>query len=123
MNLTSWIVWLSVQLYRLMLLAYPVRFRQEYGDLMAQAFRDLCRDSIRRRGWRGWFAVWWSVIGDWLISVREQQSFRYRPVRIGIATRIRWWLAGWQLHRIPAFVGLLLMTIVLVVFGMRHVSW
>ncbi len=40
----------SDRLYRALLMAYPAKFRREYGPLMAQAFRDLCRDAYRRRG-------------------------------------------------------------------------
>lgn len=37
------------RIYRLLLKLYPAEFRREYGDQMAQAFRDLYRDAARRR--------------------------------------------------------------------------
>jgi len=40
----------SDRLYRTLLMAYPAKFRREYGPLMAQAFRDLCRDAYHRHG-------------------------------------------------------------------------
>ena len=39
---------LSIYLYRLMLAAYPIAFRQEYGEAMAQLFRDTARDAYQR---------------------------------------------------------------------------
>ena len=41
------------RLYRLLLYAYPKQFRRTYGALMAQAFRDSCRDRLRGKGLPG----------------------------------------------------------------------
>jgi hypothetical protein len=40
----------STRLYRLLLTLYPQAHRREYGPLMVQAFRDLCRDAQRSGG-------------------------------------------------------------------------
>jgi hypothetical protein len=53
----SGIVSASARLYRLLLGAYPARFRQEYGAPMLQLFRDSCREAARRRGLYGIAAV------------------------------------------------------------------
>lgn len=48
----------SERVYRLLLLAYPLEFRREYGPHMAQLFRDCCRATDTRYGrmwlWRLW---------------------------------------------------------------------
>ncbi len=43
----------SARLYRLLLVAYPARFRREYAEPMVQVFRDCCREAKRQRGARG----------------------------------------------------------------------
>ena len=40
----------SLRFYRVLLLAYPREFREEYGPHMEQAFRELCRDEIEMGG-------------------------------------------------------------------------
>ena len=49
---------ISLKIYGWLLAAYPAEFRREYGPLMAQAFRDRCREEWRRgrraRVWRLW---------------------------------------------------------------------
>jgi hypothetical protein len=71
---------LSVWLYRLLLAAYPARFREEYGAAMVQLFRDTARDAIRRRGVLGLSALWLRTLADFTISVIRQ--YRDLPVPI-----------------------------------------
>ena len=52
-----WARW-SARLYRVLLLAYPRRFRRRYGIDMRALFADKCRDDILRRG-RGRQLVFW----------------------------------------------------------------
>lgn len=40
---------LSQRVYGALLRAYPRGFRQSYGPVMAQLFRDCCRDAYERR--------------------------------------------------------------------------
>ncbi len=40
----------SERVYRALLVAYPKEYRQEYGRQMAQVFKDLCREELRRGG-------------------------------------------------------------------------
>jgi len=47
-----------VALYRLLLQAYPAGFRQEYGSLMLQLFRDDCRDALSLNGTGGLVTLW-----------------------------------------------------------------
>ncbi len=54
----------SERLYRLLLVAYPRRFRREYGESMAQVFRDLCRAAERGQGLRGVLWLWLATLRD-----------------------------------------------------------
>ena len=42
----SRILSVSQKLYQISLFAYPAEYRREYGPLMAQLFRDLCRAGL-----------------------------------------------------------------------------
>lgn len=48
----------NVALYRLLLRAYPAGFRQEYGALMVQLFRDDCLDVIQQNRSSNLLALW-----------------------------------------------------------------
>jgi hypothetical protein len=61
------VIW-SVRLYRALLLAYPAPFRRAYGDEMARAFRDLCRDARRTGGAGSVFALWPGALRDLLLA-------------------------------------------------------
>lgn len=75
---------LSERAYRALLAAYPASFRREYGPQMAQLFRDLCRDALRRRGPAGLAGVWvrtlWdgmvSLVSEWRNAMQENSSTR-----------------------------------------------
>jgi hypothetical protein len=60
----SWTAYVSERLYRFLLFAYPPAYRREYGALMAQAYRDLCRDTVRQKGTAGLAALWFRILGD-----------------------------------------------------------
>jgi hypothetical protein len=64
-------VW-STQLYRALLLVYPASFRRTYGDEMARAFRDLCRDAWRTGGAGGVFALWPRALRDLLLAASAE---------------------------------------------------
>lgn len=59
---------LTERLYRLLLFAYPPAHRREYGPLMAQAFRDLCRNSYQRGGVVGLGELWFRIVTDTVTS-------------------------------------------------------
>jgi len=72
---------LSGRLFQRLLAAYPKAHRREYGQAMAQLFRDQCRDAWRAsRGW-GLTALWLCVIPDLVkTSVLEHISTLKEPV-------------------------------------------
>jgi hypothetical protein len=55
---------ISERLYKALLTAYPREFRSEYGPQMAQAFRDLCQEELRRSGMFGFGKLWVRTILD-----------------------------------------------------------
>ena len=60
---------LSGRFYSLLLYAYPVPFRREYGRLMAQLFRDEARDTLQGSGTAGLIGLWFLTLIDLLKSV------------------------------------------------------
>jgi hypothetical protein len=68
----AWVA-LSERVYTALLALYPAEFRRDYARWMAQAFRDVTRDTYRREGSAG-LALWWgSALFDLAISVIEQR--------------------------------------------------
>ena len=63
----------SARLYRLLLAAYPARFRREYAEPMVQAFRDCCRDA-QRRGVRELAQVWLLALRDLLATAPRERG-------------------------------------------------
>lgn len=71
---------LSDRLYRVLLILYPASYRQEYGPLMAQAFRDLARCACTREGRLGLVVLWlWTLVdlaktapGEHWEAIKEQ---------------------------------------------------
>lgn len=68
----------SDRLYRFALYLYPRDFRRVYGELMRQAFHDVCREAYKRGGKRSLGMVWAQTCGDLLTSaaVEHFESFR-----------------------------------------------
>jgi hypothetical protein len=54
--------------YRALLRVYPSDYRHEYDELMAQLFRDLCRDAYRQGGRAGLMRLWQRVLVDTVIT-------------------------------------------------------
>jgi hypothetical protein len=122
--MANWLVGISIAVYRLLLLAYPVAFRREYEGLMLQAFQDMCRDAMLRRRYRGLLEVWACVLPDWLISIMAvrwspsdrrgaTRARRAHPELLRTAARRPFWGTPW-------WFSLLVLTIASVVFGMRY---
>jgi len=61
---TSRAVALSESTFRRLLLAYPRAHRDEYGEDMAQVFRDQCRDAWRESNNWGLAKLWLRVLPD-----------------------------------------------------------
>ena len=64
-------IW-SARLYRALLLAFPAPFRRAYGDEMARAFRDLCRDAWQESGAGGVLALWPGALRDLLLAASAE---------------------------------------------------
>jgi serine/threonine protein kinase len=62
----------SVRLYRALLQLYPSDFRHEFGGLMAQCFRDLCREAESRGGPGRILAVWLRLLPDLALSLMRE---------------------------------------------------
>ena len=63
------------RLYRILLFAYPVTHRREYGPLMAQLFRDLCRDFYRQKGFVGLVQFWSYVLTDTAVTATVEHFY------------------------------------------------
>lgn len=63
----------SERLYRLLLLAYPRAFREEYGSEMFLVFRDAYREASRRQGLLGVLRLWSDVFSDYVKTVCIQR--------------------------------------------------
>jgi len=48
----------SCLLFRALLLLYPSHLRYEFGQEMAEVFRQEIGDAYREAGWRGYLEVW-----------------------------------------------------------------
>lgn len=57
---------LSEKIYRLLLRAYPRRYRDQYAQPMEQLFRDQLRDA---RTFGQWSALWIRTLTDWSKTV------------------------------------------------------
>lgn len=54
--------------YRLLLLAYPARFRRAYGHEMAQTFRAVCNETWRAEGNPGLVRLWGLTLSDLIVT-------------------------------------------------------
>ncbi|MEO5823529.1 MAG: ABC transporter permease [Vicinamibacteraceae bacterium] len=83
-----------VSLYRLLLFCYPSGFREEFGEHMAEFFRDQYREVRQSRGVRGTALLWLAVLRDLAtVAVKERFSMFMQDLRISLRT----------LWRSPAF--------------------
>lgn len=68
----------SLRFYRLLLLAYPREFREEYGPHMEQVFRELCRDEIAMGGIWGYLGLWIRIVLDVAATAFTKKCFTRR---------------------------------------------
>ena len=66
---------LSERVYRLLLRAYPRRYRQEFAEPMIQLFRDRLRAA---RTFSARMGFWIRILADWAVTV-PAQHFERRP--------------------------------------------
>lgn len=92
---------LSDRVYRLLLKTYPTGFRNEYGEEMAQVFRDSCRDELKRSGNSALLGLWLFTLLDWVKTAADQHiqeafnmSGRDWMIRIGAAVSVIGGLLG-----------------------------
>lgn len=70
---TTPVILLSERIYRALLILYPADYRREYGWLMVQVFRDVCRETYSQHGIAG-IALWWcSTFLDLALTAFEQR--------------------------------------------------
>jgi hypothetical protein len=68
----------TLRVYRLLLHAYPARFRSDYGERMARVFADACRHELAKRGRLALIPLWWSTGADLALSasLERWQTFQ-----------------------------------------------
>ena len=98
--------WVSESLYNVLLLAYPATYRREYGPLMAQLFRDLCRDSYRQRGGVGIVRLWCHVLTDTVVTATVEHFYLLKEGG-RMMTRKQHWMVL-LLAGLPLLLGLFL---------------
>jgi hypothetical protein len=84
----------SLNIYRLLLAAYPKEFRQEYGADMLQVFRDCMRRAYGQNGAFGVFRLWALTLPDLAVSLVEEHLQKETKI-MNKNTLIR--LSGWAL--------------------------
>jgi len=71
--------------YRALLRLLPFDFRNEFGDDMAEAFRDQRAHTPRDRGSAALFRMWWATIADIVrMAPREHMSVLWQDTRYAL---------------------------------------
>jgi hypothetical protein len=68
------ILTVSVKVYQTLLLAYPIKFKQEYGSEMLQVFQDCCLRTLRQGGINGMVKLWVVTLLDLTQSVISEHA-------------------------------------------------
>jgi hypothetical protein len=68
------LLYTSELFYSLLLHCYPAQHRQDYGVLMMQTFRDMCRATYIKHGGLGLIQVWIVVLTDFSVSVLVERT-------------------------------------------------
>jgi putative ABC transport system permease protein len=70
-----------------LLFCYPSGFREEFGDQMAEFFREQYREARLSKGARGALLLWLGVLSDLVnVAVRERLSMFMQDVRFSLRT-------------------------------------
>jgi len=74
----------SVRVYRALLVAYPKKFRENYGAQMVQVFRDSLRYEYHRNGVSGVIDLWLHTCADLLVTalierITERSQYMFSP--------------------------------------------
>lgn len=75
---------LAEHVYALWLHLYPRAYRDAYGALMLQLFRDMCRDALATQGKVG-MALWLGVAADEAKSLAREHGAALRARRERLA--------------------------------------
>jgi len=90
------LITLSVQVYQVLLNAYPIQFRQEFGSHMLQVFQDCCLRTVRQSGTKGIARLWAVTLFDLIQSVLSEHAQKEIEMKKEMKPDdIR--LAGWAL--------------------------
>jgi hypothetical protein len=66
------LITVSCRVYRVLLAAYPRRFRRVYRDEIARCFRDFCREVYRSGGLRGLSGAWGKGVLDLYTNIPRE---------------------------------------------------
>ena len=83
----------SVKFYEWLLVAYPARFRKEYGSQMVEVFRDCCLRAFRQGGMNGMTRLWAVTLIDLIRSLITE--YLHKETSMSRPKFIR--LSGWAL--------------------------
>ena len=110
----------SDRVYRALLRLYPEPFRAEFGEPMAQLFRDQVRDSARA-GRLGLASLWLDTLADLLVTAAREHLQRNDTMRrmVLIVGALAVGLGiGWvDIHNDEVWAGLLLLLSTTFLFG------
>lgn len=68
----------AARLYQRLLSLYPKNHRQEFGEWMAQVFRDVCLSAYHTDGQRGISQVWLRTIPDLTRTVMQEHNYEIK---------------------------------------------
>ena len=100
----------SVKFYEWLLVAYPARFRKEYGSQMVEVFRDCCLRAFRQGGMNGMTSLWAVTLLDLIRSLITE--YLHKETSMTSPKFIR--LSGWALMTGAAAFLPFLITVMLV---------
>jgi hypothetical protein len=96
-------LFVSERVYQTLLLAYPKRFRREYGTQMAQTFRDLCREERRQGGAGRLVRLWVRTLLDLIVTAMVERSIGCKKNREVIVGDRRLAVVGFLLVSAPLY--------------------
>lgn len=96
-------LFVSERVYQTLLLAYPKRFRREYGMQMAQTFRDLFREERRQGGAGRLVRLWVRTLLDLIVTAMVERSIGCKKNREVIVGDRRLAVVGFLLVSAPLY--------------------
>ena len=105
---------LSCRVYKLLLIAYPSAFRDEYGGQMEQLFRDCYRDEARRNSHVGIAGYWGRTLLDLLLTAVREHSDNLRKDHTFMSTLRR------DLVALVGCIAIIVIALALLNYGRSH---